>query len=83
MSRWTLTRAVRACAALQYKLEARYWIPKGLKPRHWLQTFLALLVLIGSPFAAYAVCHSLVSSSSYIKVLVIGATVLLELMSLR
>ena len=68
---------------LQYKLEAHYWIPKGLKPRHWLQTFLALLLLIGSPFAAYAVCHSMASSSNYLEVLVIGTAVLLELVSLR
>ncbi|KAK7095451.1 uncharacterized protein [Littorina saxatilis] len=67
----------------KYKLEAHYWIPKGLKPRHWLQTFLALMFLIGSPFAAYTVCHSMTSSSSYLKVLVIGAAVLLELISLR
>lgn len=66
-----------------YVLEAHYWIPKGLKPRHWLQTFIALLLLVGSPFAAYTACHSLSSSSTYLKVLVIGATVILELVSLR
>lgn len=64
-----------------YVLEAHYWIPKGLKPRHWLQTFLALLLLVGSPFAAYTACHSL--SSDYIKVLIVGLTVILELISVR
>jgi hypothetical protein len=43
----------------------------------------ALLLLVGSPFAAYAACHSMSSSSTYLRVLVIGVTVLLELVSIR
>ncbi|KAK7487413.1 hypothetical protein BaRGS_00021375 [Batillaria attramentaria] len=89
LKRWLVESAAndsspqcRVCGET-YKLEARYWIPSGLRPRHWLLTFLALLLLIGSPFAAYAICHSLSSASTYIQVLVIGTAVLLELISLR
>ncbi|XP_076455229.1 uncharacterized protein LOC143289895 isoform X2 [Babylonia areolata] len=72
----------RVCGE-RYKLEAHYWVPKGLRPRHWLQTFLSLMLITGLPFAAYSACHTMTSDASYLQVLVIGTTILLELFFLR
>ncbi|KAL8608168.1 hypothetical protein ACOMHN_016623 [Nucella lapillus] len=72
----------RVCGE-RYKLEAHYWVPKGLRPRHWLQTFLAVLLLTGLPFAAYTACHSMTSASSYLQILIIGVAILMELFFFR
>lgn len=72
----------RVCGQ-KYVLEASYWIPKGLRPRHWLQTFMAVLVIVGTPFAAFSICRAVTISSSYPQVLTIGLAVLTELVALR
>lgn len=66
----------------QYKVSGGWsWFPRGLKPRHWLQTFLVLIVITSVPFITYAVTHSV--TSLYIRIFVIGVCVLLEIGCLR
>lgn len=66
----------------QYKVNGGWsWFPKGLKPRHWLQNFLVLILITSVPFITYAVTHSV--TSLYIRIFVIGACVLLEIGCLR
>lgn len=65
-----------------YKVSGGWsWFPRGLKPRHWLQTFLVLIVITSVPFITYAVTHSV--TSLYIRIFVIGVCVLLEIGCLR
>nr|XP_022326235.1 uncharacterized protein LOC111126117 [Crassostrea virginica] len=65
-----------------YKVNGGWsWFPKGLKPRHWLQNFLVLILITSVPFITYAVTHSV--TSLYIRIFVIGACVLLEIGCLR
>ncbi|XP_048777563.2 uncharacterized protein LOC125681478 isoform X2 [Ostrea edulis] len=67
---------------IEYKVSGSWsWIPKGLKPRHWLQNFLVLSVMISAPFITYAITHSV--TSLYIRIFVIGLCVLVDIGCLR
>ncbi|XP_060074722.1 uncharacterized protein LOC132554421 [Ylistrum balloti] len=69
---------------VKYKLHVgSTWLPKGMKPRHWLQTFFSLIIMVGCPFAAYTISHTLVVTKTYINVLIIGITLLIEFSCLR
>ncbi|XP_061163717.1 uncharacterized protein LOC133172899 [Saccostrea echinata] len=65
-----------------YKVSGGWsWFPRGLKPRHWLQNFLILIVITSVPFITYAITHSV--TSLYIRIFVIGACILVEIGCLR
>ncbi|KAJ8300568.1 hypothetical protein KUTeg_022087 [Tegillarca granosa] len=68
----------------QYKLEDGWvWLPRGLKKRHWFQTFLLTGTMIGAPFGTYALWHSIYVTQTYMNILIIGLTILVELVCLR
>ncbi|KAL5011460.1 hypothetical protein ScPMuIL_010011 [Solemya velum] len=76
-----LDLACKVCGE-KYKLSSG-WItlPMVLKKRHWLQTFLVLIIMVGCPLVAYSVDHSGVGSP--VLILTIGLTTLIELACLR
>ncbi|XP_063423927.1 uncharacterized protein LOC134707810 [Mytilus trossulus] len=67
----------------KYQLKETWtFVPRYIKTRHWLQTFLSLVIMVGSPFGAYTLIHS-VTTATYIDVLTIGLCILVELGCLR